>query len=239
MILGAKNGFVVVVFGLLVVVGLSACHKTFSASTHQPNPLAQPLDTLRRSEELVITTGDMDLVHPRPAQHSNSSGASSLQYMERYPLRNKASFTVVSRDRLRFHVQIEHKWKQYTDISTWKAVLTDDQGNAYQPTSIDSVKARHLVETWSFQRRTARRNAFGNIVHINNDGYRDRQPLGNLAVFRGKGDFVFFRRDIFGPEVRSMSLSLTRSGITFKFTWKFAEDGELVPVSVAKLEMFR
>ncbi len=235
MSLGAKSGVVVLIVGM--AAGLSACHKTFSASVHQPNPLAQPLDTLRHSEELVITTGDMDLVHPRPAPHS--SGASALQYMDRYPLRNKASFTIVSRDRLRFHVQIEHKWKQYTDISTWKAVLTDDQGNAYQPTSIDSVKARHLVETWSFERRSTRRNAHGSIVHINNDGYRDRQPLGNLSVFRGKGDFVFFRRDIFGPKVRSMSLSLTRSGITFKFTWKFAEDGEPVPVSVAKLELFR
>ena len=68
-------------------------------------------------------------------------------------------------------------------------------------------------------------------MQINNDGYKDRQPLGNLSVFRGRGDYVFYRRDIFGPDVRSMSLSLTRSGVTFKFTWKFADDGE--PVFVA------
>ncbi|MCP4446981.1 MAG: hypothetical protein GY811_16770 [Myxococcales bacterium] len=135
---------------------------------------------------------------------------------------NRASFTIVSRDRLRFHAEIEHKWKKYTDISTWKAVLIDDQGNVYAPTSIDTVKARHLVETWSYERRSTRRNAFGDILQINNDGYKDRQPLGNLSVFRGRGDFVFYRRDIFGPEVRSMSLSLTRSGITFKYTWKTA-----------------
>lgn len=207
---------------------LVGCHKTFSTSVSQPNPLAQPLDTLRQTEELVIVTGDMDLVHPRPPR---VKGRDSLLSHQRYPLQNKASFTIVSRDRLRFHVQIEHKWKAYTDISTWKAVLTDDKGNVYQPTAIDTIKAKHLVETWSFERRTTRRNGFGDIVQINNDGYKDRQPLGNLSVFRGRGDYVFYRRDIFSPDVRSMSLSLTRSGVTFKFTWKFADDGE--PVFVA------
>ena len=207
------------------VVALIGCHKTFRTSVSQPNPLAQPLDTLRQTEELTIVTGDMDLVRPRAPR---GEGRDSLMSHERYPLMNKASFTVVSRDRLRFHVQIEHKWKSYTDISTWKAVLTDDAGNVYQPTAIDTVKARHLVETWSFQRRSTRRNAFGDIVQINNDGYKDRQPLGSLSVFRGRGDFVFYRRDIFGPEVRSMSLSLTRSGVTFKYTWKFADDNEPV-----------
>lgn len=218
--------------GCLVIASCAAlvgCHRTFKASVSQPNPLSQPLDTLRQTEVLTIVTGDMDLVHPRK---SRVEGRDSLLSHKRYPLLNQASFTVVSRDRLRFHVQIEHKWKNYTDISTWKAVLTDDKGNVYQPTAIDTIKAKHLVETWSFERRTTRRNAFGDIVQINNDGYKDRQPLGNLSVFRGRGDFVFYRRDIFGPDVRSMSLSMTRSGVTFKYTWKFAEDG--VPVLVAK-----
>jgi len=209
---------------------LSGCHKTFSASTFQPNPLAQPLDTLRETEELVIVTGDMELVHPRPPR---GDGKDTLLSHERYSLLNKASFTVVSRDRLRFHVQIEHKWKKYTDISTWKAVLTDDKGNVYQPTAIDTVKARHLVETWSYERRSTVRNHFGDIVYINNDGYKDRQPLGSLSVFRGRGDFVFYHRDIFSPEVRFMTLSLTRSGITFKYTWKFADD-VVGPLQVAK-----
>jgi len=211
-----------VVAACLVAVNAGACNKTFAASTFQPNPLAHPLDTLRQSEVLTIVTGDMDLVHPRA---SRTNGREALLSHERYPLLNKASFTIVSRDRLRFHVQIEHKWKQYTDISTWKAVLTDDTGRVYQPTSIDTVKARLLVETWSFERRTTSRNHFGDILQINNDGYKDRQPLGNLSVFRGRGDFVFYRRDIFGPEIRSLTLSLSRSGITFKYTWKFADDG--------------
>ncbi len=202
-------------------MSFGACHKTFSAKVSQPNPLLRPLDTLRITEELVIVTGDMELSHPRA---SRVEGKDSLLSHERYPLLNKASFTVVSRDRLRFHVQIEHKWKQYTDISTWKAKLYDDQGNSYAPTSIDTVKARHLVETWSFERRTTQRNGFGDIIQINDDGHKDRQPLGSLSVFRGRGDFVFYKRDIFGPEVRSMTLEITRSGVTFKYQWNFADE---------------
>lgn len=205
----------------LAAMTLGACHRTFSAKVSQPNPLLNPLDTLRDTEELTIVTGDMELSHPRA---SRADGKDSLMSQERYPLHNKASFTVVSRDRLRFHVQIEHKWKQYTDISTWKAKLYDDQGNYYAPTSIDTVKARHLVETWSFERRSTRRDGFGSIVQINDDGHRNRQPLGSLSVFRGRGDFVFYKRDIFGPGVRSMTLELTRSGVTFKYQWNFADE---------------
>jgi hypothetical protein len=212
-------------FGLcglaVAAMALGACHRTFSAKVSQPNPLSSPLDTLRVTEVLTIVTGDMELSHPR---QSRVEGRDSLLSQKRYPLLNKANFTVVSRDRLRFHVQIEHKWKQYTDISTWKAKLYDDQGNQYSPTSIDTVKARHLVETWSFERRSTQRNGFGQIVQINDDGHRDRQPLGSLSVFRGRGDFVFYQRDIFGPEVRSMTLELTRSGVTFKYQWNFAEE---------------
>jgi hypothetical protein len=204
-----------------IAMALGACHRTFSAKVSQPNPLLNPLDTLRDTEVLTIVTGDMELSHPRRSQ---GPGQESLLSHKRYPLLNRASFTVVSRDRLRFHVQIEHKWKSYTDISTWKAKLYDDQGNEYAPTSIDTVKARHLVETWSFERRTAQRNGVGQIVQINNDGHRDRQPLVNLSVFRGRGDFVFYQRDIFGPDVRSMTLELTRSGVTFKYQWNFADE---------------
>ncbi len=205
----------------LAAMALGACHRTFSAQVSQPNPLLSPLETLRDTEVLTIVTGDMELSHPR---QSRLQGKDALLRHKRYPLLNKANFTVVSRDRLRFHVQIEHKWKSYTDISTWKAKLYDDLGNEYAPTSIDTVKARHLVETWSFERRSTQRNNVGQIVQINNDGYRDRQPLGSLSVFRGRGDFVFYQRDIFGPQVRSMTLELTRSGVTFRYRWNFAEE---------------
>ena len=50
--------------GLSVFAG---CQKTWRGSAVQPNPIANPNDTLRQSEEIVIVTGDMDLNAPRPA----------------------------------------------------------------------------------------------------------------------------------------------------------------------------
>src|SRR5688500_1231768 len=90
------------------------CARTFRSAVTQPNPLIQPLETLRESEEVVIMTGDMEL--NQPAGGGGSGGAALVE--ERYPLTNSASFTVVSRDRLRFHVQIEHKWQDWADVST-------------------------------------------------------------------------------------------------------------------------
>ena len=51
-----------------------------------------------------------------------------------------------------------------------------------------------------------------------------------ISTVFGAGGFFnpsgFFQRDIFGPEVRSMTLELERSGITFRFSWQFADEEE-------------
>ena len=55
---------------LVVMVALgttAACHRTFKGTAVQPNPLRQPLETLRVSEPIVIVTKDMELNKPRPA----------------------------------------------------------------------------------------------------------------------------------------------------------------------------
>lgn len=217
-------------FFSVLVGGLSSgCHRTFSASTSQPNPLKQPLDTLRETEVLTIVTGDMELNRPR----SQTSPVRVLS-QERYPLLNKASFNIVSRDRLRFHVQIQHKWQSYANLRSWKVVLEDDQGNRYSPASVETSKPKHLMETWSREKRTVSRSSRGYITQIHNDAYKDRQTLGNLSVYQGRGDLVFYQRDIFGPEVRSMTLTLERSGVTFKFSWQFADD---LPAAVPTLAL--
>ena len=58
---------------------------------------------------------------------------------------------------------------------------------------------------------------------INEDGYKRRQSLGSLSVFRGRADFVFYKRDLFRPEMRKMTLVVRRSEQAFKFTWNFAD----------------
>lgn len=40
---------------------------------------------------------------------------------------------------------------------------------------------------------------------------------------------MFYSRDIFTPGVRSMTLVLERGGVTFEYTWRFADDAVAPP----------
>lgn len=203
-----------------VAIAATGCTKTFKGSVTQPNPLAQPLETLRISEEIVIVTGDMELNLPR----QRGPTGNAIYKPMRYPLKNKAKFTVVSRDRMRFHVQVEHKWQEWAAVGSWHAYLVDDKGHKYVPEQVDAGEAEHLVTMWDQEVRSVRRNRFGDIVTVYDDGYKRRQPLGSLSVFRGNGDFVFYSRDMFTPEVKSMTLVIERTGLAFSFTWRFDDD---------------
>ncbi|MBA3818862.1 MAG: hypothetical protein H0X17_08220 [Deltaproteobacteria bacterium] len=208
------------IVGVLVVVAMTGCSRTFRASTVQPNPLAEPTETLRQSEKITIVTGDMDLekpMDPEPTQRA------SLVRNEKYPLYNQASFTIVSRDRLRFHVQIDHKWQEWADLRTWDVYLEDDTGRRWVPESVEHARTKIMTTMWDREQRTAVRNRFGDVVAINEDGWRNRQTLGSLSVFRGKADFVFYQRDIFHAQVKRMRLVVKRSGEAFEFTWKFED----------------
>lgn len=205
------------VAGLLVA---SACNRTFKGSATQPNPLDQPLETLRTSEEILIITGDKDLTYPGV----NRVPGGDLQVNRRYPLRNKARFTVISRDRLRFHVQIEHKWKEWADIRTWNAVLIDDRGRVYRPEEVDLISDKHVVFMWDYERRSARRNRFGDIMYVRNDGWKRRNPLASMSLFRGLADIAFYSRDIFTPDIKSLTLKLDRGSLSYHFTWRFDAD---------------
>jgi hypothetical protein len=209
-----------VLAGLAALAATGGCSRTFRSSVTQPNPLIQPLETLRESEVIIIVTGDMEL--NLPADGGASGGA--LWVDRRYPLTNKAHFTVVSRDRLRFHVQIEHKWQEWADVTTWNATLSDDRGQRFSPDDVDLVSDRHITRMWDYETRSAVTNEFGDIVHVANDGYKRRQPLASLSLFRGRGDFVFHHQDIFHPGLKSLTLHIERSGTAFEFTWRFADD---------------
>jgi hypothetical protein len=223
--------------GIVTLVASLGCHKAFSTQITQPNPLSQPLETLRESERLTIVTGDMELEMPVQGGGDARTGGSIMQN-RRYPLQNTASFTVVSRDRLRFHVQIEHKWQDYAKLTKWNAYLIDDEGRVYLPQEVDFMQPRHVVFMWDYETRTAVRNRFGDVVSINNDGYRRRQTLGSLSLFRGRGDFVFYGRNIFTPDVKAMTLVLEKGGVTFEYTWRFGE-GAPVPPGTGTQTAFR
>jgi hypothetical protein len=202
------------------VLGAVGCGRTFKGQAVQPNPMANPNETLRQSEKITIITGDMELAAPAPAEPTQRA---SIVRNNRYPLVNQASFTIVSRDRLRFHVQIDHKWQEWADLNTWTVELQDDQGRHWQPESIEHAKTKIMTTMWDREVQTARRNRFGDVVALNDDGWRNRQTLGSLSVFRGKADFVFYQRDLFHENVRSLRLVVKRPGEAFQFTWNFRD----------------
>ena len=205
---------------ILVVLLGAGCSKTFKASTVQPNPLASPTETLRHSEKLTIVTGDMELDTPMPPEATQRA---SIVRNRRYPLYNQAHFTIVSRDRLRFHLQIDHKWQEWADLSTWNIHLEDDAGRRWEPEAIEHAKTKMMTTMWDREQRTAVRNRFGDVVAIHEDGWRNRQTMGSLSVFRGKADFVFYERDLFHANVRKLKLVVSRPGESFEFVWNFRD----------------
>jgi hypothetical protein len=212
------RGFGALVVGLLASVG---CSRTFSGEAVQPNPLARPNETLRSSEKITIVRGDMELDAPDPAA---STQRASVLHNHKYPLFNQASFTIVSRDRLRFHVQIDHKWEDWANLKTWTVYLEDDRGGHWEPESIEHARTKMMTTMWDRELQTAQRNRFGDIVALNDDGWKRRQTLGSLSVFRGKADFVFYQRDLFHADVRKLRLVVRRPGEAFEFVWRFQDN---------------
>ena len=90
---------------------------------------------------------------------------------QRYPLRNVATFALISRDRIRFHVQLEHKWPSWADVRTWDVYLVDDDGHRYVPTGVERARVGHSTSMWDREVRTAQRNLYGDITAFNEDGF--------------------------------------------------------------------
>src|SRR6187431_2934093 len=202
----------------------TGCVRTFRGHATQPNPLADPNETLRQSEKITIVTGDMELDAVAPAEPGQrASMVNRVGGSNKYPLINQASFTVVSRDRLRFHVQIDHKWQEWADLNSWSVELVDDKGHHWVPEAVEHAKTKIMTTMWDREVRTAQRNRFGDVVAINDDGWRNRQTLGTLSVFRGKADFVFYQRDLFHANVKKLRLVVKRPGESFEFTWNFQD----------------
>lgn len=211
-----------------MTIGWLGCSRTFRAEAVQPNPVSMPTDTLRTSEKVTIVTGDMELEQPDAAEATQEV---TITRNHRYPLINQASFTVVSRDRLRFHVQIDHKWEEWADLTSWTVHLEDDDGHVWNPESVEGARTRLITTMWDREQRTAicssaGHDAAGNCittVGVAQDGWKHRQTLGSLAVFRGNADFVFYQRDMMQPDIRKLRLVVKRSGERFEFVWRFRD----------------
>jgi hypothetical protein len=214
--------------GLLAALaaGWLGCTRTFKAEVVQPNPVATPSETLRNSEKVTIVTGDMELERPYEPDPGRQA---TVATNHRYPLINQASFTVVSRDRLRFHVQIDHKWEDWANPSSWDVRLEDDQGHTWIPESVEHAQTKLISEFWDREQRTSICSSAGRdptgacitTIGIEDDGWKHRQTFGTLSVFRGKADFVFYQRDLMRAEIRKLRLVVKRPSEAFVFSWRF------------------
>jgi hypothetical protein len=215
--------------GVLLVVG---CARTFNKEAVQPNPLLHPNETLRSSETIQIVTHDMDLKRPAPP---DSTGTASPIFNQPYPLVNKASFTMVSRDRLRFHVQVDHKWEEYADLKSWDVQLIDDRGRIWRPEAVEHARHRMITSMWDWESRTticdsrgrdATGDCYNTIGWDQDPGHSPtmHQPLGSLSIYRGNADFVFYDRDLVTPAMRWVKLTVKRSGSVFEYVWRFEDE---------------
>lgn len=188
----------------LLVLG-AACGKTLQAQTTQPNPLKYPAELEKRSEKLVIHTKDMEL--PRS-----------------FLLKQWAYFSIVTRDRLRFHVRVTHKWEEYANIATWDVWLEDDNGRRYRPEAKEVRANKHITRVWDHERQTAQWNRYGDVRQLNGDGYKERVTLASLDAYAGTGDFSFHSQDLFTREVRRLTLVMKRGDYQLRFVWRFSDD---------------
>ncbi len=172
---------------------------------------------------ITIVMGDNEISVPAGLQTQQGM---AWETNKPYPLRNVAQFMVVSRDRLRFHIQLEHKWAEYAAVKNWEAYLVDDKGRRYDPTEIDTTRNSHTSKMWDYERRVVTKNMFGDIVNINRmSGHLQRTELAGFTLYRGTGDIVFYSADLFTPKVKGLRLVLRHKTTKFEFAWRFDEDG--------------
>ena len=211
-----------------LVLGGPGCARTFRGEAVQPNPMTAPTEISQISEKITIVTGDMELEQPYAAEPSERA---AIANHHRYPLINQASFTVVSRDRLRFHVQIDHKWEEWADLKTWDVHLEDDQGHVWNPESVEHARTTLKSTFWDREQRTTICSDTGrdptgacySTIGLQDDGWKHRQTFGTLSVYRGNADFVFYQRDMMHADVRKLRLVVKRPGEAFEFIWKFRD----------------
>jgi len=172
------------VVGVLVAAA-PGCHKAWRTSTMTPPiTLGANLDA-RTSLPAVILLRDMDL----PATMW---------------LPNTVYFVAVSKDRVRFHVALMHKWEDMSDPTRWRVWLEDDRGARIAPAGLDRRAVRPVTKMYDLSPYSI-----------------DLRPLYAITVYRGVGDYVFYRRNLVRRGMRSLTLVMSRPGYEYRYRWDF------------------
>jgi hypothetical protein len=166
-----------------VVIGLiGGCRSTFTSQIAQPELVLGATEEARTSLPLEIVTRDMEC--PRGVK-----------------MANKAYFVAVSRDRIKFHVELQHKWDTMCDLRDWTVEVEDGWGRRHRP-EID-------------QRR----------VRVVNQSPANTHYVGwNGHYYTGKADLSIYRRDLIRAATNRVTLILKRPGYEYRYVWRFSDD---------------
>jgi hypothetical protein len=199
------------VLAALIAVSLawaSGCNSTWRASSVQPQLTLGHGDLARTSLTNEILMRDMEI-------------------SRRVFLANSVYFVVVSKDRLRFHVRLVHKWKSIADPSRWRVWLEDETGKRFYPEAID-----HPSVTRATRVEIIPHDYYILAFKVGGLEKRNSYPLlttgnKNVPVWRGDGDYTFYQRDIYKATNKQITLVMSRLGYTYRYSWKFVADPEL------------
>ena len=171
---------------LLALSGGAGCNKAWQTETMTPPIHFGATLEARTSLPAVIATRDMEL--PRWVA-----------------LPNSVYFVAVSRDRLRFHVTLHHKWEDMTDPTRWRVWIEDDTGHRYAPVGVDRRDVKSVTRSYT---------AAGSGI----------QPIYQVTMFKGDGDYVFYRRNLVRRDMRYLVLVMQRPGYEYRYRWSFVDD---------------
>jgi hypothetical protein len=187
-----------------LVLGVGACTRTFSGRLRTRDPLQEKKLEAYRSGTIVLGIGDIDVVgvDGRPLGLAQS-----------------AWFEIVSKDEIRFHVLLSHKWEELSQVRDYRVRLRTDGGDDLAPT--DVWTRRTLLE-----------------VHQNTLGQIRQGPTANSGPslseetfqrdLHGAGAVIVFRhRDLVRKEVRSYTLVLEGNKRRLRFIWDLVPPAEL------------
>jgi hypothetical protein len=160
---------------LIAWILAAGCTKHLSTQVVQP-PLAFGAGVeSRTSIPLAIVVRDMDT--------------------GRLPIRNSAYYVAVSRDRLRFHITLHHKWDEMADLKQWSLYVEDANGKRHYPEDVTAEVSQ--VTT----------------LHVRNVVYQLHAPM-----YRGTAALSIYDRDLFAAGNR-LTLVLSRPEMEYRYRW--------------------
>jgi hypothetical protein len=175
----------------------AACTHTREARAIQPFPV-RTQDAVPSSATLYIHERDMHLPWD-------------------YQLRSSAQFTVVSRDRLRFHVGIVRYFEDEADTGGWTAWLVDENGEKYAPEEREVARVNRISVDWALYPYTP-----GDGWCPNAQPCKSRIVPG-YQVYQGVADYMFHVDGLFTPARQKLTLVLRRGGMEFHYVWRFGD----------------